>query len=146
MSQPRRLHFACHAVTRTFVVQELLCKICPVGPDQRVEFGVNSKLLKRGEIPQWLKDWPLQSRLEIDLAGSAVTESKPYHVTANVARLDDVVVHDPHSKGAIRVSGWPCFASCQFSSNSGSWRFIHSSTSFNALGEVPVDRTGFDFD
>src|SRR5438093_6058397 len=89
------------------VVQELWCKIRLVGPHQRVEFRVNSKLLKRSGIPQWLKDWPVQSRLEIDLAGSAVPESKPYHVTANVARLDEVVVHDPHSKGAIPPNALP---------------------------------------
>jgi hypothetical protein len=39
-------------------------------------------------------------------------------VACHIARLDNVIVHDPHSRGASRLRGCPCLASCQFSINS----------------------------
>jgi hypothetical protein len=45
-------------------------------------------------------------------------------MAGNVTRLDDVIIHDRYSSGAIRLSGSPCLASCQFSSNSDLCRFV----------------------
>src|SRR6266540_5605301 len=95
------------------VVQEFRRDIRAIGPHQRMKFGVNLELLKHRRIAQWFKDGPLKRRTKIDFACGAVAEPQPDDVSTDVARLDDVVVHDSYSKGAIRLRGWPSFASCQ---------------------------------
>jgi hypothetical protein len=127
-------------------VQELGRNVCTIGPDQRVKLWVNLELLKHEWIAQWFEDGPFERWLQIDLATRTVTEAEPHHVAGNVTRLDDVIIHDRYSSGAIRLSGCPCLASCQFSSNSDLWRFVHSSTSFNARAGKSVNRGCLDLD
>jgi hypothetical protein len=49
--------------------------------------------------PAAARDRSLQCTREIDLISGSVAEAEPDHVTADVARFDDVVIHHDHNAG-----------------------------------------------
>src|SRR5438874_8020111 len=108
------------------VVQELRSEIRSVRPHKSTEFLVYTKLLENGRIAQGLEDRAVQFLFQIDLAGRAIAKSKPDHESADVACLDNVVVHG-HSRGAIRFRDSLLRARAQFSRNSSLCRVAHSS-------------------
>jgi hypothetical protein len=75
------------------IVQELGGEIRAVRPHQSTELVVDLKLTEDGRIPQRLEDRTIQFPFEIDLAGRTIAKSEPDDEAADVACLDDVVVH-----------------------------------------------------
>jgi hypothetical protein len=90
---------------------------------------MDAELPKKRDILQGLHDGPSERRRKIDLARRPISKAKPDGVPSDITSLEDVVRHCYHSNGAMRVSGCPCLANSQLSSNSVLCSSVHSSTS-----------------
>jgi hypothetical protein len=66
---------------------------------------MNLELTEYGGIAQRFKDGAAESRRQIDLAARAVAKAEPHDVAGHIACLENVIVHDPHSSGAMRRGG-----------------------------------------
>ena len=90
------------------IAQELGGEVGPIRPDKRVKLRMNLELPEYDGIAQRFKDGPAESRRQIDPAARPVAKAQPHDVAGHVARLDNVIVRDPHSSGATRLRGCPC--------------------------------------
>src|ERR1019366_6195240 len=108
------------------VVQELGRDVLVIRPDERVELGIDAKLAKERQVSERSEGISVQLGSKVNLTGSAVAKAQPDGVGAHIAGLDDVVIHVCDSSGAMRRSGAPMRARCQFSQRSDRCRVAHS--------------------
>jgi hypothetical protein len=81
---------------------------------------MDAKLRKDGRIPEWLEDRPSQRWTEVDLSRSAVAETEPHYIAADVPCLDNVIIHGDHSSGALKTFALflaTAFPPCRFRNN-----------------------------
>jgi len=88
----RRLYCNAH-----IIAQELGREVGSIRPDERVKLRMNMELLEDRGIAQRFEDGAAESRRQIDLAAGSIPKAKPHDVTGHIARLDNVIVRDPHS-------------------------------------------------
>jgi hypothetical protein len=105
---------------------------------------MDAELPKKRDVLQGLHDGASESRREIDLPRRPIAKPEPHGVPPDITGLDDVIRHGHHSNGAMRVSGCPCLANSQLSSNSvlcNSAQFKHKSQTSRWKLPIEVDLT-----
>src|SRR5450759_4967085 len=75
------------------LVQVFRSEIRSVWPHQRVELWMNHERLKKREVPERFEHWTLQRGGQINLAGEPVQKPAPQHVSTDVPRFENVVIH-----------------------------------------------------
>ena len=85
------------------VVQELGREIGAVGPDERTALGVDVESAEDFDVAEGLKDFAVEFRTEVYLAGGAVAEAEPHGVATPVASLEEFRrTHDGNVGSATR--------------------------------------------
>src|SRR5712692_2778578 len=75
------------------VVQELRGEVCPVGPDNIVQFRIDPEASENFGILQWFEDGAVQLCRKVDFAFHSVAELEAQHVTLYVTGINKAIAH-----------------------------------------------------